>query len=147
MEQNPNTSLFSLSLDAQNSYTLRSAASWSKVLGIVGLILGIFFAIVGVMVQQALSSGSRTYESGGFSASTIGNAGLVAYVLMALIMIITSIFALNAGNKIIRALGTNDQQALSSGFANIRNYFAFWAIMIIIILLFMLLSIMSGLGG
>ena len=43
MEQNQNTSLFQLNLDAQNSYTLRSAASWAKVLGIVGLIMGILF--------------------------------------------------------------------------------------------------------
>lgn len=34
MEQNQNSSLFSLNLDAQNSYTLRNMASWTKVLGI-----------------------------------------------------------------------------------------------------------------
>lgn len=148
MEQNQNTSLFSLNLDAQNSYTLRSMASWSKVLGVVGLILGILFIILGIMVQQAMSKyGYRSYRSGGFSASSIGNAGMAVYVILGLIMIVTSIFALNTGNKINAALRANDQAALSSGFANARNYFAFWAVMIIIILLLVLLSLLSGLGG
>lgn len=147
MEQNQNSSLFSLNLDAQNSYTLRSMASWSKVLGIVGLILGILFLVVGILVQQQLSqSGYRSYRSGGFSATTIGNYGLVVYLILALIFILTSIFALNAGNKISTALRANDQAALSAGFANARNYLAFWAILIIIMLLITFLSLLSSMG-
>ena len=59
MEQNqpnPGTSLFQLNLDAANSYTLRSAASWAKVLGIVGIIIGILFFGIGLLVQSAISS-------------------------------------------------------------------------------------------
>lgn len=147
MEQTQNTSLFSLNLDAQNSYTLRSMASWSKVLGVVGLILGILFILLGILVQQAMNQyGYRSYRSGGFSASAIGNAGMAVYVVLGLVMIVTSVFALNSGNKINAALRANDQAALSAGFANARNYFAFWAIIIIIILLFVLISILSSLG-
>ncbi len=148
MEQQQNSSLFSLNLDAQNSYTLRSMASWSKVLGVVGIILGILFILLGILVQQAVSQydGYRSYRSSGLSASAIGTAGLAVYVVLGLIMIITSVFALNCGSKINAALRSNDQAALSSGFANARNYFAFWAIIIIIILLFTLISILSNLG-
>jgi hypothetical protein len=148
MEQNQNTSLFSLNLDAQNSYTLRSMASWSKVLGWVGMILGVLFIILGIMVQQAMSQygGYRSYRSGGFSASAIGNYGLAVYVVLGLIFVITSIFAINAGGKINAALRANDQAALSSGFANARNYFAFWAVIIIIMLLFVLLGVLGSLG-
>lgn len=148
MEQNQNTSLFSLNLDAQNSYTLRSMASWSKVLGWVGLILGILFIFLGIMVQQQLSQygGYRSYRSGGISASTIGNYGMAVYVVLGLIFVITSIFAINAGGKINAALRANDQAALSSGFANARNYFAFWAVLIIIMLLLVLLGILGSMG-
>ncbi|HRG81037.1 MAG TPA: hypothetical protein PLO99_00915 [Chitinophagaceae bacterium] len=148
MEQNQNTSLFSLNLDAQNSYTLRSMASWAKVLGWVGMILGILFIILGIMVQQAMSQygGYRSYRGGGFSATAIGNYGLAAYVIMGLIFVITSIFAINAGGKINAALRANDQAALSSGFANARNYFAFWAVIIIIMLLFVLLGVLGSMG-
>ena len=145
MEQNQNTSLFSLNLDAQNSYTLRSMASWSKVLGVVGMVLGVLFILVGILVQQAMSQYGGSYRSGGFSSASIGNMGMAVYVVMGLIMIVTSIFALNAGNKINFALRSNDQAALSAGFSNARNYFAFWAVLIIIMLLLLLVSILSGL--
>jgi hypothetical protein len=138
----PNTSLFQLNLDAQNSYTLRSAASWARVLGIVGLIMGVLCIILGVMVQQAVSSYDGYYRNtNGFSMRTMGMGGLIIYVIMGLIMIISSIFALNAGSKISGGLRANDQATLNAGFANIRNYFAFWAVMMILSLLLMILGI------
>ncbi|MDZ4793247.1 MAG: DUF5362 family protein [Bacteroidota bacterium] len=148
MEQNPATSLFSLNLDAQNSYTLRSAATWAKVLGVCGLIIGILFMIVGIIAQQAISnSSSSSYYSNqsGFSARTLGNAGLIVYALMGIVFIVSSIFALNAGNKISSGLKANDMATLNAGFAGARNYFAFWAIMMIIMLVVMLIGVMGSL--
>lgn len=146
MEQNQNTSLFQLNLDAQNSYTLRSAASWAKVLGIVGLIIGVLCIIAGVVAQQALNQygGSSYYRNSGFSSRALGNAGLVVYVIMGLIFVISSIFALNAGNKINQGLKANDQATLNAGFAGARNYFAFWAILLIIFLLLMLIGLLGS---
>jgi len=141
MEQNQNTPLFSLNLDAQNSYTLRSMASWAKVLGVVGLIMGILCILLGILVKQAMNQ-----YGGGLSTSVIGNWGMAFYVVVGLIFIVTSIFALNAGNKINAALQANDRAALSSGFANARNYFAFWGVIIILLLLLGLLSLLGSLG-
>ncbi len=151
MEQNQNTSLFQLNLDAQNSYTLRSAASWARILGIVGMILGGLFIVMGIIVQQAVSryGGAEidTYRGSGLSASSIGNLGLAVYMIMGLICVISSIFALNAGNKISRGLKANDQATLNAGFAGARNYFAFWAIMIILMLLLVLISLLGSLNN
>lgn len=150
MEQNQSSSLFSLNLDAQNSYSLRSMASWAKVLGVVGLILGILFIILGILVQQTMSRYGgyySSYRSSGLSASAIGGYGLAGYAVLGLIFIVTSIFALNTGNKINTALRSNDQAALSAGFANARNYFAFWGIIIIILLLLTLLGLLGSLGS
>lgn len=148
MEQNQGSSLFTLNLDAQNSYMLRSAASWARVLGVASLIMGICFVILGVIVQQAVTSsgGYSTYETGGFSASTIGNMGLVVYVLMGLVFIISAIFAMNAGNKIISGLKNNDQRTLNAGFAGARNFFALWAILTILSLVLILISVLGALG-
>ena len=150
MEQNQNTSLFQLNLDAQNSYTLRSAASWAKVLGICGMILGILFVILGIMVQAAISRyesldyGYR-YRSSGMSMGTLGNIGMAFYIVVGLVFVITSIFAINAGDKINGGLRTNDQATLNAGFAGVRNYFAFWAIIMIILLLLVLLGVAGNL--
>jgi amino acid permease len=147
-QQPSGTSLFQLNLDAQNSYSLRSAASWAKVLGIVGLIIGILCVIAGILAQQATSQYGGRYSRNdiGFSAGDLGNAALAVYLVMGLIFIISSIFALNAGNNINKALKTNDQSALSSGFAGVRNYFAFWAIMMIILLLLMILGVVGNMS-
>ena len=152
MEQNQQpasgSSLFQLNLDAQNSYSLRSAASWAKVLGVVGLIIGILCVIAGILAQQATSKygGAYSRRDIGFSAGDLGAAALAVYLVMGLVFIISSVFALNAGNNINKALKTNDQAALSSGFAGVRNYFAFWAIMMIILLLLMILGVAGNMG-
>ncbi len=144
MDQNQNTSLFQLNLDAQNSYTLRSAASWAKVLGVVSLIIAGLCVIMGVMMQQILSQNSGSFRNEtGLSASTFGNAGLIVYVILALVYIVSGMFSLNAGNKINLGLKANDQASLNAGFAATRNFFAFWAILTIIFLL----SILIGLLG
>ena len=148
MDQNQNSSLFQLNLDAQNSYTLRSAASWAKVLGIVGFIIGVLCIIGGILAQQAINryGTGGYYNQSGISASTLGNAGLIVYVIMGLIFIVSSIFALNAGNKIGRGLRANDQQSLNAGFAGARNYFAFWTILLILFLLLLLIGLLGNLG-
>ena len=145
-QQSPGTSLFQLNLDAGNSYTLRSAASWAKVLAVCGIIMGILFFVIGVMVQNAISNtnfNDREYGGGGFGGSNkmLANAGMITYIILGLILVISSIFALNFSNKTSRALKTNDQASLSGGFAGIRNYFAFWAILMIISLLLILISV------
>ncbi len=146
MDQNQNTSLFQLNLDAQNSYTLRSAASWAKVLGIVGLIIGGLCVVSGILVQQTLNRGGTYYNGSGISAGTLGNAGLVGYLIMAIMMFVSSMFALNAGNKIMTGLKANDQGTLNAGFAGARNYFAFWAILLILFLLLILIGLLGNLA-
>jgi hypothetical protein len=148
MEQNQNSSLFSLNLDAQNSYTLRSVASWAKVLGIVSIIIAILCVIGGVVFQQNAEklSGFDSYSSrrSGLSSSSMANMGLVIYVVLGLLYGLSGMFALNAGNKINSGLKTNNMELLNGGFANARNFFAFWAILMIIFLLLMLIGIMGA---
>lgn len=146
MDQNQNSSLFSMNLDAQNSYTLRSTASWAKVLGVASLITAGLCLLFGIIVQQALSrydSGLYSYRRSGFSASGMGAMGLAVYVIMALLYGISGIFALNAGNKINAGLKTNNMETLNAGFAGARNFFALWAILLIIFLIIMFISLMG----
>jgi hypothetical protein len=150
MEQNQNSSLFQLNLDAQNSYTLRSAASWAKVLGIVSLIIAILCIIGGILIQQAISQNmgqfdSYQYKKSGLSASSFGNMGLAVYVIMGLLYGVSGLFALNAGNKINSGLKTNNMETLNSGFAGARNFFALWAILMILFLLLILIGLMGSL--
>lgn len=145
MEQNPNTSLFSLNLDAQNSYTLRSVASWAKVLGIVSIIVAALCVILGLITQQQVNRyDTYSYRSSGLGTDTLGNMGLAVMIITALIYGLSGMFALNAGNKITNGLKTNNMEMLNSGFAGARNFFALWTILMIIFSLVMLLGLMGN---
>ena len=148
MEPTQNTPLFQLNLDANNGYTLRGAASWGKVLGIVGIIAGVLLFVIGVLINNTINKAGG-YGGYGYGGNTklAGNIGMVAYMVMGLVMLISSIFTLNFGNKIGVALRTNDQNALNSGFAAARNYFAFWTIICIIFLLLLLITVFGLLAS
>lgn len=148
MDQNQNSSLFSMNLDAQNSYTLRSTASWAKVLGITSIIVAGLCVLLGIVVQQTISrydSGMYSYRRSGLTSGGLGAAGLAVYVIMGLIYGISGMFALNAGNKINAGLKTNNMEMLNAGFAGARNFFALWAILMIIFLLLMFIGLMGTL--
>lgn len=149
--QNPSTgsNLFQLNLDGQNSYTLRSAASWARVLGIVSVICAILFIAGGILFQQNVSTLTRgaDYRSSGLTANSLGNMGLVMYVIMGVIFGLSGMFAMNAGSKISMGLKTNNMEALNSGFAGARNFFALWAILVILMLLLFVITILAALGS
>jgi len=147
----PPTSLFQLNIDPKSAATLRSAASWSKVLGVLGIIFGILFFAIAFLVQNTLKNAGGAYEDlGGYrggNSNILASAGMIVYICFGALTIIGSIFALNFGNKISTALRTNDQNSLRGGFGGVRNYFAFWSILMIIGLLLMILGILSGSMG
>lgn len=135
----PQSSLFQLSIDTNANQTLRSAASWGRVLGIVGTILGALLIILGVMIQSTFKRNPEFGEN----ASLMGNLGMAVYIIFGLVLIISSIFSLNFSSKISAALRSNDQYSLTAGFGAARNYFAFWSILCIIFLLLILLAFLG----
>lgn len=145
------TSLFQMNLDAQNSYNLRSSASWAKVLGVAGIITGAILVILMLITMSELNRynaydyyGSYRSRRGFFGDATATKTGLWIMIITGFIFIIGGIFSFNFGNKINAALKSNDQNGLNSGFAALRNYFAVRAITIIIVLLFLLMSLSRG---
>ena len=147
-EPNPTTSLFQMNLDAQNSYNLRSAASWAKVLGVVGIITGAILVILMVITYSKLGNSSRYgYRRSGISDVFAGSGaelGLWLMIITGLIFIAGGIFSFSFGNKINAALKSNDQNGLNAGFSALRNYFALRAITVIIVLLLFILSLANS---
>lgn len=154
MEQNqtpnPTTSLFQMNLDAQNSYNLRSAASWAKVLGVVGIITGaIIIILMAIAMSQLQGYRGYGYRRGGLDEMFGGSLGatklgLWIMIITGIIFILGGIFSFNFGNKINTALRSNDQNGLNSGFAALRNYYALRSIIVIIVLLFLFLALTNS---
>ena len=136
---NQDSSLFQMNLDAQNSYNLRSAASWAKVLGVVGVITGIFLLII--IGNQLGKLDNYRYGRTGFGG-TLGatKASLWMMIIGAIMASIGGVFSFNFGNKINAALKANNQDGLNAGFAALRNFFAIRSVLLIIIMLLLLLS-------
>lgn len=152
MEPNQTTSLFQLNLDANSSYSLRGAAVWAKVMAVIGLIFGLLFVALAFLITSNKSEfASGMYEGNerlrGYGQNTAADLGMAVYIVMGLIFIISSVFALAFANKIGRALRSNDQQALGSAFGSVRNYFAFWAIVMILLLLLTIIGIAGLVSG
>ena len=146
-QQNQSSSLFQLNIDASNASTLRSAAIWARILGILGLIFGILIVVFGVLIKNFVntSSGYNDYYEYRDRSSELGsNIAMVFFILFGALIIIGSVFALNFGSKVSSALRSNDSNTLRSGFAGVRNYFAFWSILMIIYFLLLIITIASG---
>lgn len=148
-QQNSNTSLFQLNLDATNNYTLRSAASWAKVTGVVGVLIGLITAIVFITALVKISNQSPyDYNERGVGSIFGGldnGRGLSIWIMiiMGIIFIVGGIFSFSFGNKIGAALKANSQEMLNNGFAALRNYYALRGIVLIIVLLLVLLTLVS----
>lgn len=144
--QPQDSSLFQLNIEPATANTLKSAATWARVLAVLGIAFGVLFIGIGVMLQQTLNKNSDLFQDYNYRGNTgmLGNIGMAFYILCGILTIVGSVFALNFGNKISTALRTNDQNTLRGGVAGVRNYFAFWSILMIIGLLLMLLGLLGG---
>jgi hypothetical protein len=143
-------SLFQLNLDAANSYTLRSAASWARVLGVVGALAGLIMA-AGFIYMLGRNEPATGYISRGegfneaFSRSDKDSAriGYWFFIITGIIFLVGGIFSYMFGNKMHAALRSNDQDGLDKAFGWLRNYFAFRSVIIIIVFLLFLLGMAS----
>ena len=149
-EQIPTTSLFQMNLDAQNSYNLRTSASWAKVLGVVGIITGSILIILMLIAMNQLEGyrgyGYRRSGLDGMLGGSLGatRMGLWIMIITGIIFILGGAFSFVFGNKINAALRSNDQNGLNSAFAALRNYFAVRSITVIIVLLFLFLALTNS---
>ena len=145
----PTPSLFQMNLDAQNSYNLRSAASWARVMGVTGILLGVFFAVMTVLAFIRLNEYSSRYgyRRRGSMDTLFGNGftgtsfGLWIMIITSVIFILGGIFSLHFGNRINLSLKTNNQLGLNNAFAALRNYYALRSITLIIVLTIIFLGL------
>lgn len=145
----PESSLFNMSLDVQNSMHLRSAASWARVLGFCGIILGVLISFLCIYTYSTIGNYDNAFRRSDnmwANSMTYTRGGLIFMIIVGVIFIMGGVFAYGFGNKILTALRSNDEGTMNKGFASLRNYFAIRSITLIILLLLFLLSLLSSVG-
>ena len=148
-QDNIDKPLFQISIDPANSYPLRNAASWARVLGVCGIIFGTILSILGVisLIQFSRYSYGNVSQynrpSWYYMASGGGPAGftLIVFIITGSLFIIGGIFSYIFGKKVVIALHANDVNALNSAFTSLRNYYALRSIVLMVILLLILIFI------
>jgi NADH:ubiquinone oxidoreductase subunit 5 (subunit L)/multisubunit Na+/H+ antiporter MnhA subunit len=151
MEQNPNTSLFSLNLDQLSKEHLLEASRWGKFLAIIGFIVIVLVAIAGLFFMFSDTVFTNPYASDaeseiyGTQAYRIMMA--VVMILMCLLYFFPCLFLYRFSTKIRRAIHTNDQHTMNVSFQNLKSLFRFVGIVTLIILIFYAIILIIALLG
>ena len=146
MEQDNNSSIFSLSMDFQSSSVLKSAASWARLLAILGFVLAVLSVIIAVKMPSTMKAAPAMEGYGDPAANATatkmaGTIGLVTYCFMGLIFAISSTISLTFARKTNMALAANDSVTLTEAFSSLKNFFVLWTVLTILTVLLMLITV------
>jgi uncharacterized membrane protein YjgN (DUF898 family) len=149
MEQNQNSSLFGLNIDATGQSNLGDAARWAKFLAIVGMVMCILIVIIGIFAATALSSIESNFQRDFGGRSAYGSSGMgvtvvVMYILIAVIYFFPCMFMLRFSNHMQNALKANDQASLNESLKYLKVTFRYMGILTIIFLVFFVLGMLIG---
>ena len=146
MEQE-NQSILNQGLDHQTSQLLNTSASWGRMLGIVGFIMSALMIAMGVMMFRTpgnlAGAGIDQSQMPAGAMRMAGTMGLIIYVFMGILFGIGSKFIYYFGVKTSEALRSGNTNNLHKGLSGLKNYMAFWTILMIISVLFSLIGVVG----
>ena len=139
MEEMPNRTLFSLSIDPVTKTHLYDTARWARFLAIAGIVfmgLMLIWTLLALTVLPDL--GFMKYNSNGQEDEELNSALKIAFgvvmILFCAIGFFPLLFLLRFANQLRDALYNNDQELLNSSFLNIKRYFRYLGVITIICL-------------
>ncbi|MGZ8516752.1 MAG: DUF5362 family protein [Chitinophagaceae bacterium] len=152
MEQNQDSSLFSINVDQTGKTHLAEAAKWAKFLSILGFIMCGLIVLIGIFFGSFFSMFSSRYGSSQYndlpaSSTGLGAAMAIYYVVIALVYFFPCLFLFRFATKMKTALGSGDQEVLNSSFQNLKASFRFVGVLTIIGLAFLVLALVVGMLG
>jgi hypothetical protein len=147
MEQEQN--LFGLNLDSAIKTHLFETAKWGRFLAIVGFVMCAIIVIAGIVFMvnydDYTSRSYRRYNES--SVEGLGAAGLVMYIIVAVLYFFPALFLFRFSNQMKTALMTDDQSTLTTSFQNLKVLFRYMGVLMIIFLALFVLGMLAGLGS
>lgn len=140
MEENQSRS--DLQMDPGAAAQLNVMAQWARFLGIAA-VAGTVLFLLAILFLWTRLSGQLLPEAAGDDDQTnfIMKVFVVAvFVIAGVIITVLMSFLIKGATRVRNGIRNNDQQLFNSGLANIRNYFAMYAVLSIIGLVFSLVS-------
>ncbi len=142
MENSPNIhdDLFEVSFDYSAKESLKAAASWAKIIAILG------FVSYGITLLAAVLGKAQTLK--GFSDSASDVASTVYSIVTVVIGVAITIFLFKFAQKTAQGINQLHQGSLEEGFSALRYYFKIQGILLIIVIAFVflvvILAVVSG---
>lgn len=150
MEQDQNSSLFSLNVDSQSKSFLNEAAKWGKFLSILGFVFCVLFVVVGIFlatnVSQLENEYSR-YSTVRTSPQGMGVGIAIVYILGAVLYFFPCLYLFRFSSHMKTAIASDDQAHLTTGFQNLKSMFKFVGVLTLIMIALWLLGILVSLGS
>lgn len=110
---------------------LQETIKWGKFIAIIGFVFTGIIALVGLVLLFAGGATMNYRFTAGF-----GYILGPIYMLMSLLYFFPSRFLYRFCRNIKAALISNDQEALSTGFENLKSNFKFWGILLVVMIAF-----------
>ncbi|MBR5973069.1 MAG: hypothetical protein IK017_10525 [Paludibacteraceae bacterium] len=134
-----------LAVNEEAKVTLLSMSKWMKflsIMGFIGIIFIVFTAIFfmfgfGSLMQQMQQAGNPMY-------AFMGPAMGILYIVIALVCLYPVMKMYNSSRKLKLAVLSNDEQALTDGFQEMRKFWKFYGIIAIIYLVIIAISLLIG---
>ncbi|WP_276484490.1 hypothetical protein [Paraflavitalea pollutisoli] len=137
MENNRNeeSGLFNLAIEGEAKQLLHTAASWARIVAIIG------FISAGITLLSTILSGAK---AGGFAL-----AGSLLFVTLFLVIgVVLNIFLYRFATNTLASLENMSQVQFNEGANNLKTYFKLMAILIIIAMaLFFIVFLAFALGA
>lgn len=143
MESNQNLLNSELQIDSIAHAHLAETAKWGSFLSIVGFILSVIIALMGLFAGTFFGRAVDTLGDG-----AIMGAGVITfiYVLIAAIYFFMSLYLYRFSTKMKTALYSNDQDTLNNAFSNLKSLYKLMGILTIIYLGLLALVLLFGIG-
>ncbi len=144
MESNQNLLNSELQIDTIAHAHLAETAKWGFFLSIVGFILSVIIALVGLFAGTFFSRATSSFGDG-----ALMGAGFLTfiYLLIGALYFFMSLFLYRFATKMKAALYSNDQDSLNNSFSNLKGLYKLMGIITIVYLSFIALALLFGIGS
>lgn len=131
-------------LSNQDLAYLKTAATWTKFLAILGFIFSALFILGGISAAFLLGSFTGQTQMPVIFGPALGGF----YATIGVLYVILSLYLNRFSNRITKVWHTNSSVDLSEAFKNLRNYFRFTGWLVLgFIIMYIVFIVMIGTGA
>lgn len=145
--QHSNSSLFELTLNENLKNSLRGAATWAGIVGILTLVSSILGFVQYFMLKNKAPQFQRLEGFDGGTYETAGGASIASPLISLVISLIIFVFLNRFSTNTKNGINGNSPDRVSTGLQGLSSYFILWGVFVIIMLIFVVVVVIGAAAG